>query len=320
MARKQATSKARGPPQLTETSYTSVPVSIAEDFLSCNSTETPTVTSSKINFAEANLPEYTGCDAFVLENVLTAAECRQLRRYAEQSTGSVDTDTDADASQSGGSSAWKPAMLNGGLGLEYLATEYRNSDRIVWDQDALVARIWDRCLLADGLEPQLRTLEGDEVVLGPKAVEKQQRWNLSRANGRMRFLKYGKGQYFKEHVDSSYENPDSKVRERSLYTLHLYLNDSVAKLGKGEDGGNPADLKPEELEQKDVCSGGATRFHALGDDRHKRYLDVNPKSGRVLIFQQRRLLHSGAEVFAGFKYTMRTDLMYEFELLTPEGG
>jgi hypothetical protein len=42
-------------------------------------------------------------------------------------------------------------------------------------------------------------------------------------------------------------------------------------------------------------------------------LDVDPKAGRVLIFQHRRLLHSGDTVSAGIKYTMRSDLMYEWE-------
>lgn len=42
-------------------------------------------------------------------------------------------------------------------------------------------------------------------------------------------------------------------------------------------------------------------------------MDIDPKIGRVLIFQQRRLLHSGDEVLSGVKYTMRSDLMYRFE-------
>lgn len=40
-------------------------------------------------------------------------------------------------------------------------------------------------------------------------------------------------------------------------------------------------------------------------------LDVAPKMGRVLIFQQRGLLHSGDDVKAGTKLTMRTELMYQ---------
>ena len=42
-----------------------------------------------------------------------------------------------------------------------------------------------------------------------------------------------------------------------------------------------------------------------------RRLDVDPKMGRVLIFQHAHLLHSGDEVHKGIKYTMRSDLMYE---------
>ena len=56
--------------------------------------------------------------------------------------------------------------------------------------------------------------------------------------------------------------------------------------------------------------GGATRFHSLSWDDEK-YLDVDPKVGRVLIFQHRGLLHSGDEVAKGIKMTLRTDLMYE---------
>jgi len=81
-------------------------------------------------------------------------------------------------------------------------------------------------------------------------------------------------------MDGCYSNPDET--ERSYYTLHLYLNEGV--------------------------KGGATSFHSWN---MKRQLDVEPKIGRVLIFQQRDLLHSGADVVGGLKYTLRTDLMYK---------
>ena len=59
-----------------------------------------------------------------------------------------------------------------------------------------------------------------------------------------------------------------------------------------------------------LIKGGATTFHS--NDMARR-LDVDPKAGRVLIFQHRGLLHSGDEVLEGIKYTMRTDLLFEFE-------
>ncbi len=40
---------------------------------------------------------------------------------------------------------------------------------------------------------------------------------------------------------------------------------------------------------------------------------MDPKIGRVLIFQHKRLYHSGDEVTAGVKYTVRSDVMFEFE-------
>jgi len=39
----------------------------------------------------------------------------------------------------------------------------------------------------------------------------------------------------------------------------------------------------------------------------------SPRTGRILVFQHRKLLHSGDDVVSGIKYTMRSDLMYEFE-------
>lgn len=86
------------------------------------------------------------------------------------------------------------------------------------------------------------------------------------------------------HADGSYQTPDGG--EKSYYTLHLYLN-----------GSGPA--RP--------LVGGATAFYA-GDMRTQH--DVRPKSGRVLLFQHRNLLHAGEEVRAGIKMTMRTDLMF----------
>lgn len=88
----------------------------------------------------------------------------------------------------------------------------------------------------------------------------------------------------------------------------MYLNDSGAALGIPE----PKDKKEERRDdpRDEILRGGATTFHS--HDR-KRRLDVDPKAGRVLIFQHARLLHSGDDVRSGIKYTMRSDLMFRFE-------
>jgi hypothetical protein len=63
-------------------------------------------------------------------------------------------------------------------------------------------------------------------------------------------------------------------------------------------------------QQPELLRGGATTFHSF--NRQRRF-DVDPKIGRVLIFQHKRLLHSGDEVSAGIKYTMRSDVMFEYD-------
>lgn len=94
------------------------------------------------------------------------------------------------------------------------------------------------------------------------------------------------------HCDGTYteDGPDGASLS-TLFTTHLYLNDSVAAVG-------------EEAE----LVGGATSF--VSNNRSRR-VDVDPKAGRLLIFQQNGLYHAGNDVVEGIKYTMRTELMYK---------
>jgi hypothetical protein len=104
---------------------------------------------------------------------------------------------------------------------------------------------------------------------------------------------------------------------RTLFTLHLYLNDCISEAAKvdakARDKGN--DTEGHEGEEADGQSeradlvGGATSFFDF--DTERQQLDVNCRFGRVLIFQHEGLLHSGEDVLAGTKYTMRTELLYE---------
>jgi hypothetical protein len=66
------------------------------------------------------------------------------------------------------------------------------------------------------------------------------------------------------------------------------------------------DISPEQ--------GGSTRFwgfpHVDGEDAP--YVDVQPKLGRALVFEQSGMLHSGQDVLGNaVKYTIRAELMYE---------
>ncbi|NTX07808.1 2OG-Fe(II) oxygenase [Myxococcus sp. CA051A] len=105
----------------------------------------------------------------------------------------------------------------------------------------------------------------------PRRLERQ--WELSGTNERLRCYRYDAGQYFAPHFDGAFVRDRD---ERSLLTFMVYLNDCT--------------------------HGGATNFLSL--DR-----SVTPRTGTALLFNH-HLLHEGAEVTAGRKYALRTDLMY----------
>ena len=92
-------------------------------------------------------------------------------------------------------------------------------------------------------------------------------------NEMFRFYKYEKGQQFKMHADGSYTKNE---HESSFFTFMIYLNDDF--------------------------EGGETVF----EDK----CVVKPKTGSLLLFYH-PLRHQGNIVDAGFKYVLRTDVMYK---------
>lgn len=253
----------------------------------------------RIDFSKTSLPEYDGLYATIIDNALSEAECNTLIRAAEAHAGGK----------------WEQAMVNVGLGRQKLISDVRDCGRIIWDDHITVGKIWSRI---SSSVPELESIETAARVTGHGPVKRGETYQMSRLNERMRFLKYGSGQYFRRkhqppplptppfipllspkntyplppsptaHEDGMYITPNG--HERSFYTLHLYLNESNPHAPEGP------------------LQGGATTFHS---DNMQRRLDVLPKIGRVLLFQHRGLLHSGDDVTGGIKLTMRTDLMYK---------
>ena len=178
-------------------------------------------------------------------------------------------------------------MVNIGNNEQAMIADVRNCDRIIWDSREVVGRIWEN-RVRPHVEKDIGVIENNALVTGQGPVKRKETAVVSRLNERMRFLKYGPGEYFKQHCDGQYRTPDGE--EYSLFTLHLYLNE--------KDEGNE-------------LWGGATSFFDMrGEMREGK---VKPKVGRVLVFQHRGLLHSGEEVIGGLKLTMRTDVMYRNE-------
>ncbi|KAK3072886.1 hypothetical protein LTR53_005989 [Teratosphaeriaceae sp. CCFEE 6253] len=242
----------------------------------------------RIDFDQVGLPQYRGCYAVLLDNVLTVDECHTFVKAAEAST----------------TKGWERAMIKIGGGRQALMEDERCCGRIIWDSSDIVDKVWKRIEHVPEVKEILR-LEDVPKIFGNGPMKRSDVWKFSKPNERMRFLKYMGGEYFRPHCDGSYETPDRK--ERSYFTLHLYLSDAKPQ--------SDADLATITTEQqaraaKSELVGGATTFHSIN---MQRKYDVLPLMGRILLFQHRDLLHSGDDVLQGVKYTMRTDLMYALE-------
>ncbi len=90
-------------------------------------------------------------------------------------------------------------------------------------------------------------------------------------NELFRYYKYGPGQKFSKHIDESFIRNEL---EASYYTFMVYLNDDF--------------------------EGGETKFDSI---------TINAEKGMGLIFLH-SLPHEGAAVIKGFKYVLRTDIIY----------
>lgn len=75
-----------------------------------------------------------------------------------------------------------------------------------------MSRIWARCLRAEGLSELVEGFgdgkAGSESVLGKAPVMRGEEWKLSRCNERMRFLRYGEGQFFFRKCDDMWKATD----------------------------------------------------------------------------------------------------------------
>ena len=220
----------------TETATTPL---IPPDFLQ---DKAPNITVDRVDFEAVGLPMYKGLYAVVLDDVLSPTECETLIAAAEASNHGK---------------GWERAMVNVGGGKQRLITDARNCGRIIWDSRDVVARIWHRIEHLPEVQ-EITRLENVPRIFGNGPAKWGEVWKFTRPNERMRFLKYTGGEYFRPHCDGTYETPDRK--ERTYFTLHLYLNTSDV-------------VSKEEAERKGIAGstdsvlvGGATTFHAYVSD------------------------------------------------------
>ncbi|KAI0389620.1 hypothetical protein F5Y17DRAFT_113078 [Xylariaceae sp. FL0594] len=234
-----------------------------------------------IDFAKSPLAEdYNSFFAVTIDNLLSPDECLRLRQVAGDD--------------------WQ--TLNKGDG-------FRQCQNILVFSPEWAEAIYNRIL--PHIPEQVKALrKGDdlaETVTGTSHLKanmgaRKTVWRIKEANERLSFLRYQPGHHFKPHCDALYARPGKD--EKSFLTCHIYLNDGP----DGEDG-----------EIGGSTGGGETRFwpsqvgkrQKTGGAEEEPFLDVRPKEGRALIFQQRMLWHSGQPVKRGEKFTVRLDLMFE---------
>lgn len=295
----------------------------------------PNATLHKLDFEHTSppLPEYKGHFAAVVDNLLTEAECKELVRLAEESTRTRLADSTLSPP------AWEQAMTNAGGGKQVMSIDTRKSGRVIFDSPDLADRILDR-MMPFMRECELDRVQGKPLVTGLGPAKRGEVLRLSRLNERLRFLRYEGGDYFRHHCDACFVTPDGL--ERSLFTLHLYLNGegeqdmeelqphieranktnllfaknwelgfSEVESEEGQVGDGSCPSATESLQKNETLLGGATSFTA--GMKWREAVRIFPKMGSVLIFQQRNLFHGGDDVFRGVKYTLRTDVMYTTE-------
>ena len=217
--------------------------------------------------------------ALTIECALSEAECAELIEATE-------------------AIGYGEALVNVGGGRQLRMSDVRNSDRCIVDDAAAAEMIWERI----------------KRFVPQEFGEGRRRGRALGLNERLRFLKYGDGQFFAPHADGEYRRPYCGARggEYSMVTVQLYLTAAAAAPAPGSSPGSVA-------VEAARFRGGATRFlssvHGDGDDG----VDVVPAAGRVLCFQH-ELLHEGSLVRSPerpldgdrgtFKYAIRTDVMY----------
>ncbi|KAJ7096635.1 hypothetical protein B0H15DRAFT_928688 [Mycena belliarum] len=227
------------------------------------------VSAGPIDFKTAGLPEYNGCYAVVLDSLFSEPELSSYIAAAEASA------------------PWEIAQVNAGPNIAYTITSYRNGERIILDSFELSEKMFEK------IRPHLKDIEEIEQTLaiypddGERVVQK---WRMVRMNERLRFLRYPKGGFFRQHCDATYF--DQETKQRTFYTVQFYLPSDAS--------GSKESFLPAE--------GGSTRFLNRTSGAHA---DVEAVPGRVLVFQHADLLHTGETVTAGVKCTVRSDILYE---------
>ncbi|KAI0169169.1 hypothetical protein GGR52DRAFT_510426 [Hypoxylon sp. FL1284] len=261
--------------------------------LSLDDLDRPPVTAARIDFSDTPLADHYGpYFAMTIDDLLTPAECAAL-------ISSAGTD-------------WRDLKKG---------DSWRECEQIL-----SVSPDWAKALserLAPHLPGEVKALRKSDMlsehIAGLTNLKASQGasktvWRFKGADERLSFLRYRPGHHFKPHCDALYSPGD---KQKSFLTCQVYLSDMPKERQDGESSGGETRFWPSRvgMGRKGKKSGGAEDDEQQLEDQP--FLDIEPKMGRALVFQQRMLWHSGQEVKHGEKFTVRLDLMYDHHFEKP---
>ncbi|KAK3827859.1 MAG: hypothetical protein J3Q66DRAFT_276018 [Benniella sp.] len=179
---------------------------------------------------------------------------------------------------------------------------FRDNDRIQFESREFAAMLWNKCGLRDRWtelwnHPKwgLESVHGESITSGPRN-NKRVRYAVGLSRN-IRLYRYQTGQSFGAHYDESVTDSSEEDGETvSEYTVLIYLN-----------GESDSDLL-----------GGETVFYHKNTTKKtsaasSAAMAVKPERGLLLVHKHgdECMLHEALLVNRGFKYVLRTDVVYE---------
>ncbi|KAF9202883.1 hypothetical protein BGZ49_006998 [Haplosporangium sp. Z 27] len=218
---------------------------------------------------------------------------------------------------------------------------FRDNDRIQFDSEEFAGMLWNKCGLRDRWtelwqHPKwgLESVHGESITSGPRNNKRvRHAVGLSR---NIRFYRYQTGQSFGAHYDESVEHTSEDGEETiSEYTVLIYLNgERDSDLLGGETVFYPKGKKTTPATPNSAQNGsgkqskkatktvkGTTEPIATESNSSTSLsyvlsnggVAVKPERGLLLVHKHgdECMLHEGLIVNRGYKYVLRTDVIYE---------
>ena len=225
-----------------------------------------------------------GGDVVVVDDFLTKEECASLCAAIDVSPAL---------------SFWSAA----GRGNDK-ARAFRDADTIEVDSIEVAKNMWTR------IE---KLLEGDVIDIDENPEDQSNdslwerelpgRWRPVNFNHDLLFVRYPSNGAFSPHTDGKAIHD---FNTRSFYSVIIFLNDI-----EEEQGGGTRFYKKEALQNLGSVPEEGGRWTA--NKKEYQTLEVEPKAGRLLFFDQ-RLVHEGVPPVApNRKYIIRSDIIYKRE-------